>query len=164
MWTFTTAFPSPYFNPRPPYGGRPFQVSSTLSPTLFQSTPPIRRATLRPRIHTQCTVLFQSTPPIRRATRQDRQDRRRTCHFNPRPPYGGRHFCTWHNQHIVRFQSTPPIRRATVRAAIMRPLRVFQSTPPIRRATFWYDASDMYTDFNPRPPYGGRQWMPHKYV
>ena len=35
------------FNPRPPYGGRRTRVVSALTLSPFQSTPSIRRATLR---------------------------------------------------------------------------------------------------------------------
>ena len=81
--------------------------------------------------------------------------------FNPRPPCGGRHpsrsssGCSW------EFQSTPPVWGATKDPNIGRQLITFQSTPPVWGAT---DAGSMsgtaQSDFNPRPPCGGRRWEP----
>ena len=55
-----------HFNPRPPCGGRLIRACPLFLPDGFQSTPPVRGATLR-------------------AGRQGRQR-----YFNPRPPCGGR--------------------------------------------------------------------------
>ena len=65
---------------------------------LFQSTLPVRGATLTNDTATEAAVLFQSTPPVRGAT---------LCPAN----YG----CF-----LKAFQSTPPVRGATVMAALLR--------------------------------------------
>ena len=107
------------FNPRPPCGGRPaaerrYDGGDGISihaphaggdlngPVvqhengLFQSTPPMRGATLDSAIHSGL-YLFQSTPPMRGAT---------TGSATRMATYG--------------FQSTPPMRGATVLAYIMK--------------------------------------------
>ena len=101
------------FNPRPPYGGRPEGAEYlSLFDTKFQSTPPIRGATL---------MYFMVICWIE--------------HFNPRPPYGGRHEMEFTRTDDGKFQSTPPIRGATDRPAHDGHAASFQSTPPIRGAT-----------------------------
>ena len=105
-------------------------------------------------------------------------------HFNPRPPRGGRH-CP-HRGILMRFlfQSTPSARRATknwqkynlVLEISIHALReegdrvsfcffcncfIFQSTPSARRATRWcHRCLPRLSDFNPRPPRGGRLPLP----
>ena len=78
------------FNPRPPHGGRPQRDKASALPSIFQSTPPSRRATesavlpdkddgisihapltegdLKSFTPRRTSTLFQSTPPSRRAT------------------------------------------------------------------------------------------------
>ena len=101
-------------------------------------------------------------------------------HFNPRPPWGGR-LCRYHHHcviplisiHALRgegdeslhigkitaslFQSTPSVGRATFYRARLHSNRIFQSTPSVGRATCSRCSSEsLHTDFNPRPPWGGR--------
>ena len=106
---------------------------------VFQSTRPIRGATIPKVVHTAPPIMsFQSTRPIRGATI-------RRC------------FC----KSPSRFQSTRPIRGATsVTWSKLVPLG-FQSTRPIRGAT---SRQTIYNeirrgDFNPRAPYGARHLL-----
>ena len=82
--------PHPYFNPRPPRGGR-------------------RKPVVPPSVRWK----FQSTPSARRATYNERLQKHDFSYFNPRPPRGGRRenpdSCTY----SFLFQSTPSARRAT---------------------------------------------------
>ena len=79
-----------HFNPRPPWGGRPYIRLLHLTMTTFQSTPSVGRATfLKP---CKC-VKFRdiSIHALRGEGDLCRCDIER-CHkhFNPRPPWGGR--------------------------------------------------------------------------
>ena len=107
----------PCFNPRPPCGGRRGdEPTDEAVPRRFQSTPPVRGATLRIRLATD-PLLFQSTPPVRGATRG---------------------LGDWRVNARYAFQSTPPVRGATrCRARLRGPHceDAFQSTPPVRGAT-----------------------------
>ena len=99
--------------------------------------------------------------------------------FNPRPPRGGRHLVGLVGKASSIFQSTPPARGATMRVSIFLTPSRFQSTPPARGATFSRykfphllmisihapreggDTNSISiemccSDFNPRPPRGGR--------
>ena len=137
------------FNPRPPRGGR--HPGSHHTPHAHQE--------------------FQSTPPARGATRRPRASAIPAERFNPRPihaitPKG------------IRFQSTPPARGATPARAVRQgavpvsihapraggdaieqaqlPLTLFQSTPP--RAGGGLDVDPVLQvpgGFNPRPPARG---------
>ena len=80
--------------------------------------------------------------------------------FNPRPPRGGRLKAKAAMLIKLLFQSTPPARGATMPSAGLICWLLFQSTPPARGATpscagwQWHP-----TDFNPRPPRGGRHCL-----
>ena len=100
-----------HFNPRPPRGGRHFELVHPQSQSKFQSTPSARRATFS-RSYRSTYSQFQSTPSARRATvfigihrtghgisihalreEGDQNSRIISFHgkyFNPRPPRGGR--------------------------------------------------------------------------
>ena len=99
--------------------------------------------------------------------------------FNPRPPWGGRPLTESKDISVVSFQSTPSVGRATHGCRKTPPRTGFQSTPSVGRATHTrhlktaitrisihalrgegdthptFENCD-YTDFNPRPPWGGR--------
>ena len=76
------------FNPRSPCGERQAGMSNYISEIIFQSTLPLRGATLfaTPAV---IAALFQSTLPLRGATDGLRWRSERT-HFNPRSPCGER--------------------------------------------------------------------------
>ena len=193
------------FNPRAPYGarlgehgksrrnhcisihaphtGRDSARSRSFLSISFQSTRPIRGATIAFEIvwgvrgisihapHTGrdsiqisihiCKVLFQSTRPIRGATPYSRwQISQQPHYFNPRAPYGARpqagtcHPCT-----DTKFQSTRPIRGATTAAWH----RLFEwcyfnpRAPYGARLQGREQPNRCRFDFNPRAPYGARQ-------
>ena len=78
-----------YFNPRPPRGGRPvlFRICAVLC--NFNPRPP-RGGRLILSDSQPSPSLFQSTPSARRATLLLLVRHMRVTHFNPRPPRGGR--------------------------------------------------------------------------
>mgnify|MGYP004535488647 CR=1 FL=1 len=103
--------PSGNFNPRAPCGARPVSSCITDGDALFQSTRPMRGATLphreerfsypfqstRPMRGATCIdsfwhfhIIFQSTRPMRGATRFPRDCPPRRKDFNPRAPCGAR--------------------------------------------------------------------------
>ena len=84
------------FNPRAPYGARPFKTIKHFRPIRFQSTRPIRGATLE-------VYFYQSL----------------FYHFNPRAPYGARqqkciiyvlHFCNNRQSKHKNQQETSSVR------------------------------------------------------
>ena len=146
------------FNPRPPCGGRPALVPED----RFDAT-------------------FQSTSPVWRTTEKARGPRPVDENFNPRPPCGGR-LDDWAESngariisiHVPRveddcrhgdlssedwqFQSTSPVWRTT--HGRRPPTAVFYISIHVPRVeddratpanTVWS------SNFNPRPPCGGRQ-------
>ena len=78
-----------HFNPRPPRGGRPRHVISTVVGEHFNPRPPrggrrVGQAVVLPLLR------FQSTPPARGATAAGGRLQALSRDFNPRPPRGGR--------------------------------------------------------------------------
>ena len=100
-----------YFNPRAPCGARPRRLIRPTPRPTFQSTRPVRGAT----IFSPASVLlalFQSTRPVRGAT------------------------LALTGADIDRkFQSTRPVRGATTVKAVGGNVNLFQSTRPVRGAT-----------------------------
>ena len=125
---------------------------------LFQSTLPVRGATLTNDTATEAAVLFQSTLPVRGAT----SFRPVTCHrilyFNPRSPCGERPIYDDLTAKYSRFQSTLPVRGATGR------LPLLQADDPEISIHAPRAGSDLQggaadwkqRDFNPRSPCGER--------
>ena len=79
-----------YFNPRPPWGGRPAQTEP--GGTICRISIHALRGE-----GDRCSICRWST----------------ICNFNPRPPWGGRLFCPVFELCEARFQSTPSVGRAT---------------------------------------------------
>ena len=78
----------------------------------FQSTPPVKAATLS-HISRGFQSSFQSTPPVKAATQRSSRVR-----------------------FAVVFQSTPPVKAATMSPlTLFASVSVFQSTPPVKAAT-----------------------------
>ena len=101
---------------------------------------------------------FQSTRPIRGATLQGRRYHPRHMDFNPRAPYGARRNIRCERVELVEFQSTRPIRGATPRCPGACPW------PPYFNPRAPYGARHgqkldklKVSDFNPRAPYGARR-------
>ena len=101
-----------YFNPRAPCGARPRIAARRWTEAKFQSTRPMRGATVTS-TYSDAATLFQSTRPMRGAT-----------HLPAPIP----------RAHAA-FQSTRPMRGATTGALRMETGRLFQSTRPMRGAT-----------------------------
>ena len=77
------------FNPRAPCGARRSIIPSVCVRLVFQSTRPLRGATLCLVFYILC-LSFQSTRPLRGATCQSPQQSSARKHFNPRAPCGAR--------------------------------------------------------------------------
>ena len=122
------------FNPRSPYGERRLIPPVNVPKFLFQSTLPLRGATIR--ITPKVTVKeFQSTLPLRGATRAFWLKYRTSVDFNPRSPYG------------ERLDNRFPIVDAEI--SIHAPLTGSDVCQQCQQA--------QNKNFNPRSPYGERQ-------
>ena len=167
-----------YFNPRPPRGERPTQHRHGARCRVFQSTPSARRAT-------QYVWAKNKEGKISiHALREESdvllfQQILLQGYFNPRPPRGGRHRQSCRVCITTLFQSTPSARRATNEAHFnqvpnlisIHALReegdsgrknelqgVRISIHALREeGDITSTAGSLTTsDFNPRPPRGGR--------
>ena len=124
---------------------------------IFQSTPPVRGATLLDNL-ANCGIMisihapreggdgafkifaplhdrFQSTPPVRGATRPQRHYRQPRRFQSTPPVRGATRHTVGNDRSAQKFQSTPPVRGATSVRKQFQLLRSFQSTPPVRGAT-----------------------------
>ena len=145
------------FNPRTPCGVRPLMSVTQPRRPAFQSTHPVRGATVAPLLLVY-SVTFQSTHPVRGATRPRLFGRRKVLlisihapragcdsvcaghcsshsNFNPRTPCGVRHRQPRLPGSPKKFQSTHPVRGATTGSHIVDTGLEFQSTHPVRGAT-----------------------------
>ena len=125
----------------------------------FQSTRPIRGATIDV-LGNIIRSIFQSTRPIRGATWlllvvwPGRQD------FNPRAPYGARRNTMDRVIATAAFQSTRPIRGATLSCFdLLFDLLPFQSTRPIRGATIDVLGNIIRSIFQSTRPIRGATWL-----
>ena len=123
-----------HFNPLPPYGGRHFNSAPCAPPHAFQSTPSVWRETseaLQNRLRELISIHSL------RMEGDQKPDLMRFAgrHFNPLPPYGGRRF-------FARFlvtHSSISIHSLRMEGDGIRHFRKRRSE-----------------HFNPLPPYGGR--------
>ena len=124
-----------HFNPRSPCGER--QAATPLKTVSIKISIHAPRAgsdgTLVAAILQ--LVLFQSTLPVRGATLCVATRLQRHANFNPRSPCGERQAEPTADMHIATFQSTLPVRGATVAFIKMQFGDKFQSTLPVRGAT-----------------------------
>ena len=127
--------PAHDFNPRPPRGGRRHLINSHTAISIFQSTPPARGATK--------SMYFLN---------------KSSDNFNPRPPRGGRQRYLLQKAMSVFISIHAPREGGDVDNPFsIVIIVVFQSTPPARGATsIPLPGEILSTDFNPRPPRGGR--------
>ena len=124
-----------YFNPRPPRGGRRVSSGSGNSASDFNPRPP-RGGRQQFPISTRAFEVFQSTPSARRATDAGHHGRQ-----------GARI-----SIHALREEGDTCSQPSGVTRS------VFQSTPSARRATApAAPTPSCTTNFNPRPPRGGRR-------
>ena len=145
----------------------------------FQSTPPARGATM---IYTKYKLKNCISIHAPREGGDYRHDFSGDCreNFNPRPPRGGRPCVTLQDMASANFNPRPPRGGRQEATAALVDLGKFQSTPPARGATraqlqhrladrqisihapreggdccsFFF--SFRFSNFNPRPPRGGR--------
>ena len=106
-----------HFNPRSPYGERLYRTQYLAPFPVFQSTLPIRGATVPSCKNTVAAWISIHAPH----TGSDENlifNRTFVLYFNPRSPYGERHPMSIMTMTIHAFQSTLPIRGATRHAQI----------------------------------------------
>ena len=168
------------FNPRAPYGARRIRKNRNNAKAKFQSTRPIRGATItvsksasifanfNPRapygarllflLLVVCLFLFQSTRPIRGATVMTSYI---YLHFiiSIHAPHTGR---DWLLRRVSRLFDisihAPHTGRDPTTTREMPRTKGFQSTRPIRGATLLTKyMSSARSHFNPRAPYGARR-------
>ena len=122
------------FNPRAPYGARPWRPGCPGGCRRFQSTRPIRGAT-DSKIFLATDGLFQSTRPIRGATCSSEQAARDSLFQSTRPIRGATlGLCL--AVAVIRISiHAPHTGRDATGAALEGTEAVFQSTRPIRGAT-----------------------------
>ena len=148
--------PVEYFNPLPPYGGRPYIDGSCIVTTIFQSTPSVWRETTSGIITTAART-FQSTPSVWRETSPETA-MTVPCTFQSTPSvwretrqaaeYCGREPISIHSLRMegdlmqeavtltgLEFQSTPSVWRETPLQTTMTNFKAFQSTPSVWRET-----------------------------
>ena len=131
MLAFKSASSASLFQSTPPVRGATISGRQTNGYLVsgFQSTPPVRGATGSPENGT-LTRVFQSTPPVRGATRRTKRRTTERC-FNPRPPCGERRRVLRPDGTFWLFQSTPPVRGATQSLGLLpAPNRSFNPRPP----------------------------------
>ena len=166
------------FNPRSPCGERQTINFVSSINSVFQSTLPMRGATLQILIFSP-SLKFQSTLPMRGATCYPFAPSAFHVHFNPRSPCGERPRIRPEFSTTLSFQSTLPMRGATSILPQSEEEIIFQSTLPMRGATrrerrrdhhgvisihaphagsdFFYPKTyGSVSNFNPRSPCGER--------
>ena len=146
-----------------------------LSEQTFQSTPPVKAATLKVALLEPVQTTFQSTPPVKAAT-DTVCSKTLEAAFQSTPPvkaatYPPSSLCNCYgiSIHAAReggdatgkyrlsavhgFQSTPPVKAATAVQSECPPWGLFQSTPPVKAATFAFRFKCGHGfNFNPRRP------------
>ena len=124
------------FYPRPPRGGRRFQLSHEFGALLISIHALREEGDRVPEPGDPGRIHFYPRPPRGGRRGRGNQLHRTEQHFYPRPPRGGRRDLWRYFVHIDVFLSTPSARRATCPQT---------ASPP------------QPFDFYPRPPRGGRQ-------
>ena len=173
--------PSSDFNPRSPYGERQVFPGQKVINKEFQSTLPLRGATMkrasrRPKscisIHAPLTgsdpsgfLLFRNFHISIHAplTGSDHPSSRRCWNpgdFNPRSPYGERLSSFVFSFISSVFQSTLPLRGATCRGLDSTCTGTFQSTLPLRGATFFIGRNGTMEVFQSTLPLRGATGLP----
>ena len=122
-----------YFNPRHPYGWRPFHASRQPQNHQFQSTPPIRVAT--------CVLFIPHNP---------------TPYFNPRHPYGWRHTVLTQQYWSCHFNPRHPYGWRQYDCQGRKRSNYFNPRHPYGWRLPADEAMRNGFDFNPRHPYGWR--------
>ena len=141
----------------PRAGGDPAKTTSIIATFTFQSTPPVRGATMAKAISAELSVISIHAP-------RAGGDVQHTCFVYefaisihaPRAGGDGKLIHTGNFADV--FQSTPPVRGATIATTKNTTGTTnFNPRPPCGgRLTIGTDGAEEY-DFNPRPPCGGRR-------
>ena len=168
-----------YFNPRPPRGGRRRQAhkelyareisihvprvgddphNTELFQLVFQISIHVPRVGDDERRSLSVLLLYHFNPRPPRGGRPTRATARmRASNFNPRPPRGGRHADIAWDSFSFTFQSTSPAWGTTypdVDTAGLCPISIH--VPRVGDDTIAFPRAVLSTNFNPRPPRGGR--------
>ena len=105
------------FNPRAPCGARRRKIPTMILQSAFQSTRPLRGATMDRQFPLSCLKSFQSTRPLRGATSTGRAGEREKIIFqSTRPLRGATTAARGRSRRTRKFQSTRPLRGATAKA------------------------------------------------
>ena len=145
------------FNPRTPYGMRLFSLTINNCARLFQSTHPLRDATMF-NLKVNLAEHISIHAPLTGCDMWSLTSTHSQEHFNPRTPYGMRHSkAKGYAQRIV-FQSTHPLRDATIQGAIIYPHCIISIHAPLTGCDgqIYKSGWSLSKNFNPRTPYGMR--------
>ena len=102
-----------YFNPRPPWGGRPIKKIQKPKKQAFQSTPSVGRATGGTYAENNINKKISIHALRGEGDPDSAKIFSKACDFNPRPPWGGRRKLPITYSQSIKFQSTPSVGRAT---------------------------------------------------
>ena len=154
---YTTLSNTMCFNPRAPCGARHAGVGATTHGASFQSTRPMRGATVILPIFRDNLQVSIHAPHAGR-DQQISADNKTERGFNPRAPCGARlpckGFCVFH----PCFNPRAPCGARRRACVLVKSGKVFQSTRPMRGATMATSGSGSpLWSFNPRAPCGARQ-------
>ena len=142
------------FNPRPPCGVRQQSCFSGGTTSEFQSTPPLRGATLCHAAYF-CKGWISIHAPLAGCDPWPYPRSQCPRHFNPRTPCGVRQQPMMPQPARAQFQSTHPLRGATSKCGGMLPHKGFQSTHPLRGATSFLPSYGMVAAFQSTHPLRG---------
>ena len=144
------------FNPRSPCGERRAALTQGYAVLRFQSTLPVRGATVHISQPSYTNIISIHAPragsdydfgksnivedisihaPRAGSDMHGRAGRSPSRHFNPRSPCGERLAHSNCMASVIRFQSTLPVRGATIAKCLLQSPGQFQSTLPVRGAT-----------------------------
>ena len=145
-----------HFNPRAPCGARRLDDLASVREKLFQSTRPLRGATLKSAVWDKDQAISIHAPLAGRDGYRGLSVRR-LQYFNPRAPCGARRIVYCVQLEISPFQSTRPLRGATPSAPrVLFFRRISIHAPLAGRDALTTGASCAAMNFNPRAPCGAR--------
>ena len=146
------------FNPRSPWRERPVGFVNPNDQPHFNPRSPWRE---RRRTGNGCDISdgFQSTLPVKGATVLEDIIHTAFCYFNPRSPWRERQVIGKHDGSLRSFQSTLPVKGATLTSRYISYIaRAFQSTLPVKGATVAdFNSFPPFSNFNPRSPWRERR-------
>ena len=122
------------FNPRTPYGMRRNSLDVCFWEVIFQSTHPLRDATVMEFVVLK-SIRFQSTHPLRDATKLKGAHIINYDDFNPRTPYGMRQRGQPYANYSRNFNPRTPYGMRPAGRKQNGGEHIFQSTHPLRDAT-----------------------------